>query len=211
VLAAAQDDLAQEAVGEPVPGLVGPERVEGRRQHHTAEVEDDGAPRHPRNLPGPRRVGPERDATRHDDAVSSDAEAVRALVVAYAERLDAGDLDGVAALFEDAVVRPAHSGAVLVGRDAVRRMYDPVILYEDGTPRTKHVLANHEVAVDEAAGTATSQCVFTVLGTRADGGLGPLLAGRYEDRFARVDGRWRFVERIIVPDLVGDLSTHMRR
>jgi uncharacterized protein (TIGR02246 family) len=142
--------------------------------------------------------------------VSSDAEAVRALVVAYAERLDAGDLDGVATLFEDAVVRSARTGAELVGRDAVRRMYDPVILHEDGTPRTKHVLSNLEVAVDAAAGTATSRCVFTVLQARPGAGPSPVLAGRYDDRFARVDGRWRFVERVIVPDLLGDLSTHMR-
>jgi uncharacterized protein (TIGR02246 family) len=156
-------------------------------------------------------TGARRGATRHDDAVSSDAEAVRALVVAYAELLDAGDLDGVAALFEDAVVRSASRGTTLVGRDAVRRMYDPVIRYEDGTPRTKHVLSNHEVAVDASAGTATSQCVFTVMGKRGDGALGPLLSGRYEDRFERVDGRWRFVERVIAPNLIGDLSTHMRR
>ena len=143
--------------------------------------------------------------------MSSDAEAVRALVVAYAERLDAGDLDGVAALFEDAVVRGARSGSELVGRDAVRRMYEPLILYEDSTPRTKHVLSNHELSVDAGAGTATSQCVFTVLGVRPGAGLGPILSGRYEDRFARVDGRWRFVERVIVPDLIGDLSVHMGR
>jgi uncharacterized protein (TIGR02246 family) len=143
--------------------------------------------------------------------VSSEAEAVRALVVAYAERLDAGDLDGVATLFEDAVVRPARSGTPLEGRDAVRRMYEPVILYEDGTPRTLHVLSNLEVAVDPESGTASSRCVFTVLQARPGTGLGPVLAGRYEDRFARVDGRWRFVERVIVPDLLGDLTDHMRR
>ena len=155
--------------------------------------------------------GAGRGATRHDDAVSSDAEVVRALVVAYAERLDAGDLDAVAALFDDAAVRSPRRGAALVGRDAVRHLYDPVILYEDGTPRTKHVLSNLEVAVDATAGTATSRCVFTVLQARPGAGLAPVLAGRYEDRFARVDGRWRFVERVIVPDLIGDLSTHMGR
>jgi len=163
----------------------------------------------PANYRAAATAGTGRGATRHDDAVSSDSEAVRALVVAYAERLDAGDLDGVAALFEDAVVRGARSGE-LVGRDAVRRMYDPVILYEDGTPRTKHVLSNHEVSVDAGAGTATSQCVFTVLAGRPGAGLGPILSGRYEDRLARVDGRWRFVERVILPDLIGDLSAHMR-
>jgi 3-phenylpropionate/cinnamic acid dioxygenase small subunit len=143
--------------------------------------------------------------------VASDAEAVRALVMAYAERLDAGDLDGVAALFADAVVRSAGRDGALVGRDAVRRLYAPVIRYEDGTPRTRHVISNLEVVVDPEAGTATSHCVFTVLQARPSAGLGPVLSGRYQDRFVRVDGRWRFVERAIHPDLLGDLSDHMRR
>jgi uncharacterized protein (TIGR02246 family) len=143
--------------------------------------------------------------------VTADTEAVRALVVAYAERLDAGDLDGVAALFADAVVRPAVSRAELRGREAVRRMYDPVILYEDGTPRTQHVLGNLAVRVDPAAATATSECTFTVLQARPGHGLGPVLCGRYDDRFTRVDGRWRFTERMITPHLAGVLSDHMGR
>jgi len=143
--------------------------------------------------------------------VTADAEAVRALVIAYAERLDAGDLDGVAALFDGAVLRPARSGRVLRGAPAARRLFDPVVLYDDGTPRTKHVLANLEVSVDPHEGTATSGCTFTVWQARPGRGLEPVLAGRYDDRFACVDGRWRFAERVITPQLVGDLSQHMRR
>ena len=40
--------------------------------------------------------------------------------------------------------------------------------------------------------------------------LQPIIAGRYEDEFEKVDGTWRFSERIIHPDLHGDLSKHMR-
>jgi uncharacterized protein (TIGR02246 family) len=143
--------------------------------------------------------------------MTADTEAVRALVVAYAERLDAGDLDGVAALFADAVVHSTVSGARLTGQAAVRRMYDQVILYEDGTPRTKHVLGNLEIRVDPDAATATSGCTFTVLQARPGQRVEPVLCGRYDDRFARVDGRWRFTERTITPTLLGDLSTHMGR
>jgi 3-phenylpropionate/cinnamic acid dioxygenase small subunit len=138
-------------------------------------------------------------------------ETVRALVMAYAERLDAGDLDGVAALFEHGVIRSTRTGAALEGRAAVRQMYEPVILYDDGTPRTRHVLSNLEVRVDEDAGTATSRCVFSVWQAGPVGRLGPALTGRYDDRFARVGTEWRFAERVIHADLVGDLSAHMRR
>ncbi|HEY5165989.1 MAG TPA: nuclear transport factor 2 family protein [Acidimicrobiia bacterium] len=142
--------------------------------------------------------------------MTSAAEAVRALVVAYAEQLDAGDLDGVAALFEHAVVRAARTGTELVGRDAVRAMYDPVIRYDDGTPHTQHVLANLEVRVDEDARTATSHCVFTVWQATRANGLRPVLSGRYDDSFACVGAAWRFTERVIHADLLGDLSAHMR-
>jgi len=142
-----------------------------------------------------------------------DEEQIRALICAYAERLDAGDLDGVAALFEHGVFRSARGGDPLVGREAVRRQYDPVLLYEDGgagpTPRTRHVLGN--IAVDVQGRAATSECVFTVLQAAASGPLRAVLSGRYRDRFEHVDGGWRFTERVVHPDLLGDLSQHMGR
>jgi len=117
-----------------------------------------------------------------------------ALVHRYAELLDDGDLDGVADLFAHATWR--SGGRVRHGRDEVRRAYDPVILY-DGVPRTKHVISNLIVEGD------TSRCYFTVV---QDGRA--ILVGRYHDRFEQVDGAWRFAERIIYADLVGDLSRH---
>jgi hypothetical protein len=41
-------------------------------------------------------------------------------------------------------------------------------------------------------------------------GLQPIIAGQYRDRFEKVDAAWRFTERIIHPDLIGDLARHMR-
>ena len=70
-------------------------------------------------------------------------------------------------------------------------MYDPVVIYADGTPRTKHVLGNLDVVVDSAAGTANARCTFTVLQAAPGRPLQPVLAGRYHDSFARVDGVWR--------------------
>jgi len=134
------------------------------------------------------------------------------LIGAYAERLDSGDLDGVAALFESATFRSARGGEPLAGRDAVRRQYDPVLLYDDATPRTKHVLGNLEVVVDGDAATATSRCTFTVLQQAPGEALHAVLAGRYQDRFERGDDdEWHFVERVVHPDLLGDLSRHMGR
>ena len=140
-------------------------------------------------------------------------EQIIALITAYGGRLDAGDLDGVAALFEHGTFRSARGGDPLVGRIAVRRQYEPVLLYDDGTPRTKHVLGNVEVVVDDVidghARTATSHCTFTVLQQTSGTDLRAILAGRYHDRFEQGPDGWRFVERVVHPDLLGDLSRHM--
>jgi hypothetical protein len=49
-----------------------------------------------------------------------------------------------------------------------------------------------------------------VLQARPDFPLQPIIAGQYADRFAKLGGAWRFTERIIHPDLIGDLSRHMK-
>ena len=126
----------------------------------------------------------------------------------YAELIDNGDLDGVAALFEQATWSSAR--AQVRGTSAVRRMYDGVILYEDGTPRTKHVITNLVIEHEEGSTQASARSYFTVLQAVDGLSLQPIIAGRYHDRFEEVDGEWRFAERVILPDLYGDLSKHMR-
>jgi 3-phenylpropionate/cinnamic acid dioxygenase small subunit len=98
----------------------------------------------------------------------------------------------------------------LRGTEEVRRGYGGVILYEDGTPRTKHVISNLVVDVDDGSTHASARSYFTVLQATDGVPLQPIIAGRYEDQFEKVDGTWRFSERIIHPDLHGDLSKHMR-
>ena len=91
----------------------------------------------------------------------------------------------------------------------MRRMYDPVIRYADNTPRTKHVLGTVLIEVDQPAGTAAARSHFTVFQAVPDIPLQPVLAGRYHDTFTRADGAWWFTERMVRPDLEGDLSRHM--
>ena len=135
---------------------------------------------------------------------------IAALVYRYAELLDAGDLDGVAALFEHATWGSGTRTERMQGTAQVRRMYDGVVLYDDGTPRTKHVITNLVIEHEKNATQATARSYFTVLQAVEGLTLQPIIAGRYHDRFEQVDGEWRFAERIIHPDLHGDLSHHMR-
>jgi SnoaL-like domain len=137
--------------------------------------------------------------------------AINALVLAYAELIDAGDFDGVADLLGDADLTAEGDPRVRHGRDEVLRRYQQTTRrYEDGTPKTKHVTTNLVIEVDEEAGTATCRSYYTVL--QAVPGalpLQPIISGRYRDRFERVDGVWRFSGRHIIVDLVGDLSQHL--
>jgi hypothetical protein len=87
---------------------------------------------------------------------------------------------------------------------------DDVIVYDDGTPRTKHVTTNLAIEIDEEAGTAVSRAYFTALQALPELAPQRIVSGRYHDRFERREGLWRFVERRVRTDLVGDLSRHLR-
>jgi SnoaL-like domain len=131
------------------------------------------------------------------------------LVYAYAERIDAGDLAGVAELFRHGRIE-AQPGVVFEGFDQVRGLYEmSTRLYDDGTPRTKHVTTNVTVEVDDDAGMAVGRAYYTVF-QQTDGlPLQPIIAGRYRDSFHRVDGRWWFDTREMFVDLKGDLGHHL--
>ena len=137
-------------------------------------------------------------------------DAIVALVHVYAERIDAGDLDGVARLFADATYG-AEGGPVRDGSEAVLAALRAAVVLHDGLPRTKHVITNLTVDVDEAAGTATARSYFAVLQATSTLPLQPILVGRYHDRFRRLGNEWRFADRRILIDLVGDVSQHLRR
>jgi hypothetical protein len=101
---------------------------------------------------------------------------------------------------------------VVVDRDGILDVWRSiVILHDDGTPRTQHVVTNPILEIDEAAGTAACRSRYTVLQQVDDGPLQVVAAGRYHDRFERVDEEWRFCERdYSMLDLVGDVSRHLR-
>jgi 3-phenylpropionate/cinnamic acid dioxygenase small subunit len=136
--------------------------------------------------------------------------AIESLIATYAELVDDGDFAAVGLLLAHA----AFSGGAgsVSGRGAIEKMLrDNVIVYDDGTPRTKHVTTNLAIKVDERAGTASSRSYFTALQALPDLPLQPIVSGRYYDRFERRNGQWRFAERRVQTDLVGDVSRHLRR
>jgi 3-phenylpropionate/cinnamic acid dioxygenase small subunit len=144
------------------------------------------------------------------DPLWTACDAVSGLIFTYAERIDAGDLAGVAALFADATYRSVQGGSYRGQAAVLEVLSRAVILHADGTPRTKHVTTNLLIDTDEAAGTAAARSYFTVLQATDRLPLQTIVAGRYHDRFVHGAGGWRFDDRLIFMDLIGDLSQHLR-
>jgi 3-phenylpropionate/cinnamic acid dioxygenase small subunit len=141
---------------------------------------------------------------------SSSHRAIGNLITTYAELVDEGDFAGLGTLLAGATF--TGGGAPVNGPAAIEKMFrDTVIVYDDGTPRTKHVTTNIAIEVDEEAGTAVARSYFTALQALPGLALQPIASGRYHDRFERRDGQWRFAERRVRVDLVGDVSRHLRR
>lgn len=132
------------------------------------------------------------------------------LLYTYAERIDAGDLEGVASLFTKARII-APDGSEQRGYDAVLGMYRASTrIYPDtGTPCTRHVTTNAIIEVDEHQGMATSRSYFSVLQALPDFPLQVIIAGRYEDEFEHIASGWRFRSRRMFPEQIGDLSRHL--
>ena len=132
------------------------------------------------------------------------------LLYSYPERIDAGDFAAVGELFAEAVFE-TDGGEPLRGREAVQASFERWTRRypDDGTPHTRHCVTNPIVEIDEAAGTAVVRYYMTVFQRTAEFPLQPVWANRYEDRFVREDGRWRFAHRRGFAHLPGDASHHL--
>lgn len=133
---------------------------------------------------------------------------ITTLINRYGFTIDTGDKEGFAELFEHGEWTvegtPPNRGS-----DEVLAAIAGVQIYEDGTPRTKHMTSNVELDIDEDAGTASGQCYVAVFQQTDDFPLQPIFIAHYFDEFERADGAWRFTKRLIRHPLVGDLSHHL--
>ena len=125
------------------------DRSEARRGRPSRVAGRDGTP--PRPVIG-ATISPVQETA---------AEAITKLIYTYAERIDAGDFAGVAELFAHATLTFEGFGDAVTGRDAIERLYARTTRrYEDGTPRTKHVMTNVMVDVADDGATASSPVVL---------------------------------------------------
>ena len=135
--------------------------------------------------------------------------AIQNLVFRYARCLDRGDFAGVGQLFAHADLYSqgrlvARSNAELVA-EVWRRS---TVQYENGTPRTRHLVTN-VIIEPEGEDRARAESYVMVIQQTRTLPLQPVVAGDYFDRFAKIDGEWRFTERRIGVEMFGNLAEHL--
>lgn len=138
--------------------------------------------------------------------------AVTTLLYRYAECVDSADFDGLSQLFAHGRLRSSSAANAEEGMTGpqVGRFYAATNrVHEDGTLRTRHLSTNVIVDIEEDRAAASARSYYVVFQATEKLPFQAIVAGRYEDRFARSDGEWHFADRLIHVDLVGDLSEHL--
>lgn len=142
--------------------------------------------------------------------MSNCAVQVSNLLYRYAECLDCGQLVEAAELFRHARIKVKSQGDYIDHTALLGIWQQRVKLYPCGTPRTKHIISNPIIDIDEVSGTATIRSCYTVLQATDDLPLQPIVAGRYHDEFKRVGGVWQFSFRDYTQlEMMGDLKQHL--
>jgi 3-phenylpropionate/cinnamic acid dioxygenase small subunit len=142
----------------------------------------------------------------------SDAhEAIRNLLGIYCERMDAGDFDALAALFNHATMTDENGNVFARGKEQIAAMWHKQTILYDGSPRTRHVTANPIITLSESGTKATCRSTYVVFQDVPDvAPLRPIVSGRYVDKFHAANGVWQWTERSYAVDHVGDLSHHLQ-
>ena len=128
----------------------------------------------------------------------------------YAECVDLARFDELGELFSHGVLTSTSAADPDDGMsgDDVAAFYRATNrVHDDGTLRTRHVSSNVDVADDGQ--TAAARSYFAVHQGTAALPLQPIVAGRYEDDFALIDGQWRFSRRMVIVDQIGDMREHL--
>lgn len=136
-------------------------------------------------------------------------EGIERLLFAYCDGLDRGDLVAASELFgSDGLYGQVDGPAVHGASQVLAAMQHSVRLY-DSVPRTRHIVTNIVIDVNDDQVTAQCRSYVQVLHQPPGGVLGPIAAGTYIDRVHLTNGTWKFAERRMKIDLIGDMSTHL--
>ena len=142
--------------------------------------------------------------------MADEIQSIKNLINSYAELLDTGDFDALGQLFERAIVRVHGSGHEAQGTEAVRQLLVGNVRLYNGIPSTKHTITNLTVELAANQQQATARSYYAALQACDGLPLQLIIAGRWHDRLEWDGERWFFAERVIYPDLMGDLRFHIQ-
>ena len=128
----------------------------------------------------------------------------------YAECVDRARFTELGELFAHGELSSDVGDGSMKGADQIGSFYAATNkVHADGTLRTRHLATNLIVEVDDDLEHARARSYFVVLQATDAVPLQPIVAGRYHDTFARIDGRWWFEHRRISVDQIGNMSDHL--
>lgn len=132
-----------------------------------------------------------------------DEEEIRNLMNEYCYAIDSGDFVTFAKLFQNAEW-------IAEGKKPSNESANNIIIYEDGTPKTKHTITNISINVDEARKKATAHSYVTVYQGTSDFPLQAIFSGDYFDEFKNINEIWNFSKREIRNSITGDMTAHLK-
>ena len=144
-----------------------------------------------------------------DPLVLTDTDHLRNLLGRYCRLVDSADFAGLGAMFARGVLTDPQGRVLARGADEVERHYAMLLLHgEPATPQTQHLVLN---TIVEPAPQSRARAVssYVVLQATEALALQPIIAGSYDDTFARDDDGWYFVERRFSLQLSGRLDQHI--
>lgn len=159
-------------------------------------------------------TGPEPDLERKIDLLLAHRE-IEQQIYRMGYALEDGDFVTVGYL-----LRHATFGADMIGRkmftgeDEIRGQYERTNITYPGKGRaTREMYDNVVIDIDVDAATAKSTTMYTVAQQipNTDNPFALLVAGRYVDEWACIDGAWVFTDRFVEVQFKNDLDQHMHR
>jgi 3-phenylpropionate/cinnamic acid dioxygenase small subunit len=136
--------------------------------------------------------------------MDTDYEQIRRLIYIYSFYVDKREFDELGALLADATfwlswpAEGIETGEIR-GEEEIKQFYSQHLA---GRRPSRHVITNVVIDIDASGDTASAYAYLTSVGHPPEPPA-VLLSGHYEDRFARVNGRWRFVQKACIMDLPG--------
>lgn len=142
--------------------------------------------------------------------VLTDGDRIRSLLGDYCRLIDAGDFEGVGALFAHATLRDQDGAPIATGAEEAAALYAATTRrHADGTPMTQHVIANSSFAEPAPDGSVEVTSNYLVFQATPELPLQPIITGGYLDTFAVIEGRWHFTDRRFWINRIGDLAQHL--